>query len=287
MGQVFEREITGRPLKNGFLPIPAQYHQLFPDADSSTKIRVYFDTATEAVKKNFQKNKRITGLTGWFSQTGARTGDRVSIEALGRGEYRMTLIPKQSPRSSLPTLLSTEAARWYRTFIQKTYDEDDGFKGYTGGDSDKEWTKYIESVLTNWGRNDGFDVFPDFDSPVRIDLRWCQNKRDVVAVEHENVGDMHGKPLGESSIGREVEKLLDNTNAPLRVLITYFRDSAFETEFFSFKAQLEKEIQTREKYDFEFLLMAGPWNIAEPQEFVAYVFRPRISAELVPPHYPS
>ena len=143
----------------------------------------------------------------------------------------------------------------------------------------------MERVLTNWGRGEGYDPIADFDSPVRIDLIWRKNKQDMVAIEHENVGDMHGKPLEASPIHREVEKLLDSTSAPLRILITYFREAAFPQELLSFRTQLEAEIQSRGKYNFEFLLMAGPWEISYPNDFVAYVYKPKIDAEFIPPNY--
>ncbi|MDG7008387.1 MAG: hypothetical protein JRN06_09135 [Nitrososphaerota archaeon] len=289
MERALECKVTKAPLEFGFLNIPAKHIDSFPKVTTTTPIRVFFDSSDEAKKINFQaRHRRLLGLTDWYKQNGARIGDTVSIEVIGRGEYRMKLVPGQPTRPLVSDVLNTDAAKWYRNFIDRTSTDEGGqFKGYEGGDSDKQWTRYFEHVLSRWGREEGYEVITDFGSPVRIDVRWCRGKQDRVAIEHENIGDMHGKSLGESSIGREVEKLLDNTTAPLRVLITYFRDSAFGTEFMNMKALLEREVESRGKFDFEFLLMAGPWNIAEPQEFVGYVFRPRITAEFIPPHYPS
>lgn len=288
MKRILDCKVTKAPLEFGFLNIPAKYVDSFPNVTSTTPVRVFFDSATEPEKISFQaKHRRLLGLTKWYEQSGARIGDTISIEVINRGDYRIRLVPSQRAGSFVPYVLSTEAAKWYQKFIEKTSTDKPGFKGYDGGDSDKAWTRYVERVLTNWGRNEGYDVIADFGSPVRIDLRWCKSKQDRVAIEHENVGDMHGKPLVESPIHREVEKLLDNTSAPLRVLITYFRDSAFAQELVNFQAQLQREIQSRESYGFEFLLMAGPWHIVEPQEFVAYVFKPSIAAEFIPPRYPA
>jgi hypothetical protein len=194
-------------------------------------------------------------------------------------------VTRRKNLTTIPDVLRTEAAKWYREFLERTSTEKGGdFKGYKGGDSDKAWTEYMEQVLRSWGEEE-YDVVCDFDSPSRIDVIWRKNKQDKVAIEHENDGDTHGRPLEESGIGREIEKLLDNTSAPLRVLITYFKNSAFGKEIVNLQAQLEEEIRTRGKHDFEFLLLAGPWGIAEPQEFVAYIFRPKIISEFIPPYY--
>lgn len=289
MKKFLECKVTKAPLEYGFLNILVKHVDSFPKKGSTTPIRVFFDSSDEARRINFQgRHRRLSGLTEWYGQNGARIGDTVLIEVLNRGEYRMKLVPGHPPRSSIPDVFSTNAAKWFHEFIRRTSTNDGGeFKGYQGGDSDKKWTSYFERVLSRWGREMGYEVITDFGSPVRIDVRWCMGKQDRVAIEHENVGDTHGKSLGESYIGREVEKLLDNTPAPLRVLITYFRDSAFGTELIGIKSMLEKEVESRGKYDFEFLLMAGPWNILEPQEFVGFVFRPKITGEFIPPLYPT
>lgn len=96
MKKILESKVTKRPLQDGFLNIPAKYIDSFPNTTSTTPVRVYFDSANDVRRISFlPKQRRLTGLTGWYRQNGAKTGDTISIEVISRGKYRMRLVPGQ------------------------------------------------------------------------------------------------------------------------------------------------------------------------------------------------
>ena len=176
-----------------------------------------------------------------------------------------------------------DAVEWYRGFIAIFQDKEGyaEFGDYKGRwDSDDDWTGYIEAKLTNWGKAQGFEVVPDFDNPTRIDMLWKKDGEDVVAIEHENAGNsvLDGN-------GTEIEKLLNRTTAPLRVLITYFPDTKFPSKAGQLKDKLLSQLGTKKKKEFAFLLLVAPYEIWDAHQYAAYSFRPTFQAEFLPPPY--
>ena len=175
----------------------------------------------------------------------------------------------------------SDGAEWYQRFITLLDPEHKGcFNGFNGPYTDPAWTDYIIGVIASWGKGSGYEVIHDHGSRVRFDLTWARQGTSQVVIEHENDGENKQSP-----IEREIEKLVHYSQAPLRVLITYFRNGSFPEGVSRLKDSIENELNKVRKYDFELLAMAAPYDVADPQEYVAYLFRPSFILELVLPRY--
>jgi hypothetical protein len=174
-----------------------------------------------------------------------------------------------------------DGAGWYQGFIMLLDPEHKGyFKGFNGPYTDPAWTDDIIGVIATWGKGSGYEVILDHGSRVRFDLTWARQGTSQVVIEHENDGENKQSP-----IEREIEKLVHHSQAPLRILITYFRNGSFPEGVSRLKNSIENELNKVRKYDFELLAMAAPYDVADPQEYVAYLFRPSFVPELVLPRY--
>lgn len=171
-----------------------------------------------------------------------------------------------------------DSITWYQSAMHRMKKEDFFEKNKSA--QGRTWTVAIESFLTKWAESEGFVVDSDFDNPVRIDTLWKNNDQTEVAIEHENNGDNRQSP-----ITREIEKLVNHTDAPLRVLITYLPESKLPMKFDDLHQEVARKLATKKRPDFEFLLMAGPYEIYSQYEYIAYAFRPEfVPTHLIPEH---
>ncbi|MEP0824542.1 MAG: hypothetical protein HRF40_03575, partial [Nitrososphaera sp.] len=96
-GQQVRQTIVASQLKGGFIDLLRDARALFPYSTSSQKVTVFLDSDdTTPVQVNLTgwryNTPMLTGLTAWFRRNNAKVGDRISIERLEEGKYRLKFI---------------------------------------------------------------------------------------------------------------------------------------------------------------------------------------------------
>jgi len=100
--------VTYAPLKYGFVNIPARYLDFFPRGPRTITVEVYFDNSKTGQQVKYQPQyKRLFGLTNWYRAHRARFGDKVVIQRLGKGTYRLNLEQSKMPAGG-PAILKVE-----------------------------------------------------------------------------------------------------------------------------------------------------------------------------------
>lgn len=128
---------------------------------------------------------------------------------------------------------------------------------------DAEWTELVKVFLSRLARREGY--FQEWESEGRVDLLWYEEDRMIpsVAIEHEN--------KSEGVNVSEVPKLC-GTDAPLKVLITYFDKHAQPEEELCSKVALALEPRARRTDFGEFLLILGERKERLAFEWWGYVW---------------
>jgi hypothetical protein len=266
VGLTFEREITQRPFEDGFLNIPAKHRGEFPGGKGSTRIRVFLDSATEAVEKNFQmKDKRITGLGKWYTKNEAQVGDRVSIEVIKKGEYRMKLIHSKVRMDAGGSL----GKQWFESFRKELYSkwQDPRWGSDYGNDA---WTKTMIPFLLDLGNKYGYRPIQE---KGRRDVSWYRGETLEVHIEHENDGDNW-----DTLVSHEISDLR-SSSAKLKVLITYVHPDSYPAKEYAEK--LVGLLNSEEPKNSEWLLVIAPWYPEEAADYIAYYLRPSFSQEML------
>lgn len=87
-----ERRLIAVEIKLGTLNLQVEHAEDFPEKTGS--IQVHLGSADTRVSLRYNVDyRRIFGLVGWYRDVGAKAGDRVRIEKLGDGVYRLTHLP--------------------------------------------------------------------------------------------------------------------------------------------------------------------------------------------------
>jgi hypothetical protein len=262
----FECRITERSLKDGFLNIPAEFVDSFPEARLSTAIRVFLDSATAAVKKNFQaKYKRITGLKRWYNETDARVGDMVTVEVVRRGEYRMRLVHSQVRLEKGRQI----GRQWFESFRRELTTKWQNPRWGTDYGNDP-WTKLMIQFLLDLGEKNGYTVKGEGG---RRDVSWFRNGILEVHIEHENEGDDW-----DALLTHEITDLR-NSSATLKVLITYVRPDLYPAT--NYAERLADLLNADEPKNSEWLLVVAPWYPKEAADYVGHYLRPSFARELL------
>jgi len=132
---------------------------------------------------------------------------------------------------------------------------------------DPEWTKYVvDQFLPNVGKQLGYTVEPQ--QVFGVDILFSARTGEAsIAIEHEN------DPVGIWE--DEVPNLL-KTAAPLKVLITYVRDTEFPGK--EIMNRLYDKLKER-NFGQEFLLILGSYSMKEPSDWVGYLYHSKLDCQ--------
>ena len=139
-------------------------------------------------------------------------------------------------------------------------------KKYERTTSDTAWTKYLkDGFLSELANGLGFDEIKS-EGIHGIDLTWKRSSDGMsIAIEHENEL--------KTIWNKEVPNLLEAI-APLKVLITYVKDTYFPgTEI----ANRLLKFLKKKNFGQEFLLILGTDSLNEPTDWIGYLYRPELA----------
>ncbi len=148
-------------------------------------------------------------------------------------------------------------------------------KAFETIEKDGQWSKVMFKILKEMGETKGYNIVEGRGNELNlIDQCWFSKRGKLVAaIEHENYGDKNPDCLNP-----EISKLI-YVDAPLRILVTYVKELSNGTE--EILSKINKSLKNRKEFRFEFILMAGQWEINDPKDFICYRFRPTWKREMI------
>lgn len=157
----------------------------------------------------------------------------------------------------------------FYTMFRKMFARPEISKYYQKEVSDKRWTALVlDHFLKPLGENLGFQVVREKGG--RVDERWQENGRDVVAIEHENWGEKI-----ESTM-HDVRKLL-SLEAPLKVAITYVSPNKMDYFVRAWTRAILHELKKRPA-TWELLLILGGYTAINASDWFGVSFQPTYEA---------
>jgi len=137
---------------------------------------------------------------------------------------------------------------------------------YEKTEKDAAWTEYIkDGFLSELAKELGFDVIKR-EGIYGIDLTWERASDGIsVAIEHEN--------NVQTIWDNEVPNLL-KAAAPLKVLITYVKDTEFPGRKIADKLL---KVLREKNFNQDFLLILGTYSMSEPTDWIGYLYRPELT----------
>ncbi|UCH37178.1 MAG: hypothetical protein JSV76_05710 [Candidatus Bathyarchaeota archaeon] len=94
--EVVRQKLVASQINSGFLDLLKPTRELFPRANTSIKVRVFFDSDNTPVQVNLSGWKHntpmLTGLTRWFRKNNAQVGDVIEIRKLSNNTYRLRFL---------------------------------------------------------------------------------------------------------------------------------------------------------------------------------------------------
>lgn len=228
---------------------------------------------TEAIAKGFtERSALLSNLQSQFPTADPKTvAEKVSRFAerdrARQGYYYVLRGGPRPPRNVTSTFPPDSGRGWFERFVKHGL-APEGSKGFRETpDGNTPWTKFILSLTHSIGKDEGFLVRekPELN---RWDQSWLNSSgRPIVVIEHEN------DPETGSGLTSELDHLVPS-DAPLKVLITYYPQSRLVASATDLAGAIQERLRSHGNFHGEFLLMVARWEIDDVRDFRAYLLRP-------------
>jgi hypothetical protein len=105
----------------------------------------------------------------------------------------------------------------------------------------------------------------------RVDERWQENGRDIVAIEHENWGE-------DVEYTMQDVRMLISLEAPLKVVITYVSPNKMDYYVRAWTKAILKELGKRHTSWQFLLILGGNYMVSYPADWFGVLFEPAYEA---------